>query len=47
VLAALADALGSDLGFHACEARAELDELDIWEGERSGRGACGWRAGRA
>ena len=36
VLAALADALGSDLGFRTpAEARAELDELDIWEGERS------------
>jgi NADH-quinone oxidoreductase subunit G len=35
-LAALADALGSDLGFRTpAEARAELDELDIWEGERS------------
>ena len=36
VLAALADALGSDLGFRtAAEARAELDELGVWEGERS------------
>ena len=36
VLAALADALSSDLGFRTpAEARAELDELDIWEGERS------------
>ena len=34
VLAALADALGSDLGFRtAIEARAELDELGVWEGE--------------
>ena len=34
VLAALADALGSDLGFRtAVEARAELDELGVWEGE--------------
>ena len=36
VLAALADALGSDLGFRTpAEARAELDELGVWEGERS------------
>jgi NADH-quinone oxidoreductase subunit G len=36
VLAALADALGSDLGFRTpAEARAELDELGRWEGERS------------
>jgi NADH-quinone oxidoreductase subunit G len=36
VLAALADALGSDLGFRTpAEARAELDELGMWEGERS------------
>jgi NADH-quinone oxidoreductase subunit G len=36
VLAALTDALGSDLGFRTpAEARAELDELGIWEGERS------------
>jgi NADH-quinone oxidoreductase subunit G len=34
VLAALADALGSDLGFRtAVEARAELDELGVWEGQ--------------
>ncbi len=37
VLAALADGLGSDLGFRtAAEARAELDELGGWEGERTG-----------
>jgi NADH-quinone oxidoreductase subunit G len=36
VLAALADGLGSDLGFRtASEARAELDELGAWEGERT------------
>jgi NADH-quinone oxidoreductase subunit G len=36
VLAALADGLGTELGFRtAAEARAELDELGIWEGERS------------
>jgi NADH-quinone oxidoreductase subunit G len=36
VLAALADAMGSDLGFRTpAEARAELDELGVWEGERS------------
>jgi NADH-quinone oxidoreductase subunit G len=36
VLAALADGLGSDLGFRtAAEARAELDELGAWEGERT------------
>jgi NADH-quinone oxidoreductase subunit G len=36
VLAALADGLGGDLGFRTpAEARAELDELGVWEGERS------------
>jgi NADH-quinone oxidoreductase subunit G len=36
VLAALADGLGADLGFRtAGEARAELDELGAWAGERS------------
>ena len=36
VLAALADGLGTDLGFRtAAQARAELDELGIWEGERT------------
>jgi NADH-quinone oxidoreductase subunit G len=36
VLAALADGLGADLGFRtAAQARAELDELGIWEGERT------------
>jgi NADH-quinone oxidoreductase subunit G len=36
VLAALADALGTDLGFRTpAEARAELDELGAWEGQRS------------
>ena len=36
VLAALADGLGGDLGFRTpAEARAELDELGAWEGERS------------
>jgi NADH-quinone oxidoreductase subunit G len=36
VLAALADGLGTDLGFRTpAEARAELDELGVWEGERS------------
>ena len=36
VLAALADALGTDLGFRTpAEARAELDELGVWEGQRS------------
>jgi NADH-quinone oxidoreductase subunit G len=36
VLAELADGLGVDLGFRApAEARAELDELGVWEGERS------------
>jgi NADH-quinone oxidoreductase subunit G len=36
VLAALADGLGADLGFRTpAEARAELDELGIWDGERS------------
>jgi NADH-quinone oxidoreductase subunit G len=36
VLAALADALGTDLGFRtAAQARAELDELGSWEGERT------------
>jgi len=35
VLAALADGLGADLGFRTSgEARAELDELGVWEGER-------------
>ena len=36
VLAALADGLGADLGFRtAAQARGELDELGIWEGERT------------
>jgi NADH-quinone oxidoreductase subunit G len=36
VLAALADGLGTDLGFRtAAHARAELDELGTWEGLRS------------
>ena len=36
VLAALADGLGTDLGFRrAAEARAELDELGTWEGDRA------------
>jgi NADH-quinone oxidoreductase subunit G len=36
VLAALADGLGADLGFRtAAQARAELDELGIWEGEHT------------
>jgi NADH-quinone oxidoreductase subunit G len=36
VLAALADALGADLGFRTpAEALAELDELGVWESERS------------
>ena len=36
VLAALADGLGTDLGFRtAAQARAELDELGIWEGVRT------------
>jgi NADH-quinone oxidoreductase subunit G len=36
VLAALADGLGTDLGFRtAAQARAELDELGTWEGERT------------
>jgi NADH-quinone oxidoreductase subunit G len=36
VLAALADGLGRDLGFRtSAAARAELDELGVWEGERS------------
>jgi NADH-quinone oxidoreductase subunit G len=36
VLAALADGLGTDLGFRTpAEARAELDELGVWEGGRS------------
>jgi NADH-quinone oxidoreductase subunit G len=36
VLAALADGLGTELGFRrAREARAELDELGIWEGDRA------------
>ena len=35
VLAALADGLGGDLGFRtSAQARAELDELGQWEGER-------------
>jgi NADH-quinone oxidoreductase subunit G len=35
VLAALADAMGTDLGFRTpAQARAELDELGQWEGER-------------
>jgi NADH-quinone oxidoreductase subunit G len=37
VLAALADGLGTELGFRrAAEARAELDELGTWEGDRTG-----------
>jgi NADH-quinone oxidoreductase subunit G len=36
VLAALADGLGTDLGFRrAAEARVEFDELGIWEGDRA------------
>jgi NADH-quinone oxidoreductase subunit G len=36
VLAALADGLGTALGFRrAAEARAELDELGTWEGDRA------------
>jgi NADH-quinone oxidoreductase subunit G len=36
VLAALADGLGTGLGFsRAAEARAELDELGTWEGDRA------------
>jgi NADH-quinone oxidoreductase subunit G len=36
VLAALSDGLGADLGFRtAAQARAELDELGTWEGERT------------
>ncbi len=36
VLAALADGLDADLGFRtAAQARAELDELGTWEGERT------------
>jgi NADH-quinone oxidoreductase subunit G len=36
VLAALADGLGTELGFRrAAEARAELDELGTWEGGRA------------
>jgi NADH-quinone oxidoreductase subunit G len=36
VLAALADGLGTDLGFRtAAQARAELEELGTWEGLRS------------
>jgi NADH-quinone oxidoreductase subunit G len=36
VLAALADALGTDLGFRTtAQARAELDELGSWEGDRT------------
>ena len=36
VLAALADGLGTDLGFRtAAQARTELDELGTWEGERT------------
>lgn len=35
VLAALADAMGSDLGFRTARAaRAELDELGVWDGGR-------------
>ena len=35
VLAALADALGTDLAFRtAAQARAELDELGSWDGDR-------------
>jgi NADH-quinone oxidoreductase subunit G len=35
VLAALADGLGTDLGFRtAAQARAELDELGTWEGDQ-------------
>ena len=35
VLAALADAMGADLGFRTpAQARAELEELGHWEGER-------------
>ena len=35
VLAALADGLGADLGFRTpAQARAELDEIGLWEGER-------------
>jgi NADH-quinone oxidoreductase subunit G len=35
VLVALADAMGADLGFRTpAQARAELDELGQWEGER-------------
>ena len=37
ILAALADALGSDLGFRAAkQAWADLGELGVWEGERPG-----------
>jgi NADH-quinone oxidoreductase subunit G len=36
VLAALADALGADLGFRtSAEARSEFDELGIWESQRN------------
>ena len=36
VLAALADGLGGRWAFvRAAEAAAELDELGVWEGERS------------
>jgi NADH-quinone oxidoreductase subunit G len=36
VLAALADGMGTDLGFRtAAQARDELDELGTWEGERT------------
>ena len=38
VLAALADGFGVDLGFRtAAQARAELEELGRWEGERGRR----------
>jgi NADH-quinone oxidoreductase subunit G len=44
VLAALADAMGADLGFRTpAQARAELDELGHWEGERGA--APGYAAG--
>ncbi len=36
VLAALADALGSDLGFRTAKtAKAEIDELGVWEGAKA------------
>ena len=36
VLAALADALGSDLGFRTAKtAKVEIDELGVWEGART------------